>query len=98
MGCDGMGTATHRTSWDLTDIAKSYVFPAVVNAVSATIGTKVVRSDKDGLGDRRLAPRIWPTWRCGGAQREIQGQEFDTISRLDTDTHIPPPKKHNVNQ
>ncbi len=89
-----MGTATHRTSRDLTDIAKSYVLPAVVDAVSATIGTKFVRSDKDGLGDRRLALRIWPTWRCGGAQREIQGQEFDTISRLDRQTRTSRPPKN----
>jgi hypothetical protein len=83
---------THRISWDLTDIAKGEVLPAVIGVVSVTIRAKVVRSDEDGLGDHRLAPRIGPTWWCRGARGEIQRQEFDPISRLDVST------QKNVNQ
>ena len=75
---------THRISWDLTDITKGDVLPAVIDVVSATIRAKVVRSDEDGLGDHRLAPRIGPTrWR-GGARGEIEWQEFDAITRLES--------------
>ena len=79
----GVG-GTHRISWDLTDITKGDVLPAVIDDVSATIRAKVVRSDEDGLGDHRLAPRIRPTrWRRG-ARGEIERQEFDAITRLES--------------
>jgi hypothetical protein len=74
---------THRISWDLADIAKGDVLPAAIGAIfSATIRAKVVRGDEDWLRDHRLAPRIGPTWWCGGARRKIHRQEFDPISGL----------------
>ena len=92
---------THRISWDLADVTKSDVLPAVIDVVSATIRAKVGRGDEDGLGNHRLALRIGSTWWCGGTRGEIQGQEFDPISRLDRRTRIHPPtkeKEKNVNQ
>jgi hypothetical protein len=89
-GGEGRG-GTHRISWDLTNIAKGDVLPAAIDGVvSVTIRAKFGRSDEDGLGDHRLAPRIGPTWWYGGARGEMQRQEFDPISRLETDTYHPP--------
>lgn len=76
-------SVTHRISRDLTDIAKGDILPAAIDAVSETIRAKFVHSDEDRLGYHRLAPRIGPTWWCGGARGEIQWQEFDPISGLD---------------
>ncbi len=64
---DRAGRTTHRIRWYLTDIAKSDVLPTVVDVVSATIRAKIIHGDKDGLGDRRLVPRVGMTWRCRGA-------------------------------
>ena len=83
---------THRIGWDLTDIVEDDVLPAAVDAISVTIRTEIMRGDKDGLGGHQLAPRVGPTWRCGGARGEIQRLELDTISCLDTQT-----KKGSVN-
>ena len=76
----------------MTDIAKGDVLPAAIDAVvSVTIRAKVIRSDEDGLGDRRITPRVGPSWWCRGARGEIEWQEFDPISRLDR--HVSTPKK-----
>jgi hypothetical protein len=51
---------THRIGWDLTDIAKGEVLPAVIDVISATIRAEIVRGDEDRLGDHQLAPRVGP--------------------------------------
>jgi hypothetical protein len=61
---------THRIGGDLAGVVKSDVLPALIDAISATIGPKVGRGDEDGFGDGRLEPRIWPTWRGGCARGE----------------------------
>ena len=75
---------THRIGWDLTDITKGDVLPAGVDSPFVIFRAKFGRGDIDGFGDHQLAPRVGPTWRCGGARGEMQGQELDTISRLET--------------
>lgn len=76
-------SGTHRIGWDLTDITKGDVLPAGVDSVSVIFRAKFGRGDIDRFGDHQLAPRVGPTWRCRGARGEMQGQELDTISRLE---------------
>jgi hypothetical protein len=65
---------THRISWNLANKVKGDVLAAAISrSAPAMARPKVLRGDKDGLGDHQLVPRGWTTLWGGCAHGEIEG-------------------------